>query len=155
MTNARLLGSTGFRSAPSPSRPRPFHHATARSSRADYIAQTRPVPLGAWLRRSATSSVPVLPPSETLCFLRQHPNRSDNTDQYHRHRTEQFRRANRFQPQNTNHEQKGQKPCWTLPQSAVHLFTGAELSDDELRVSAPSVFVAHAVEGYWEAPLYS
>src|SRR5437660_12208501 len=57
--------------------------------------------------------------------------------------------------QNRNREQKGQKPCWALPQRAVHLFTGAELSDDELRVSAPLVFVAHAVEGYWEAPLFS
>ena len=61
MTNSRLLRSTGFRSAPSPSRPHPFRFATARSSRTDYIAQTRALPLGAWLRRFTTSSVPVLP----------------------------------------------------------------------------------------------
>jgi len=80
VTNARLLGSAGFRSAPSPSRPRPFHHATARSSRADYIAQTRPVPLGRWPRRSATSGV--FTPSETLRFLRRHPNRSAFFDEF-------------------------------------------------------------------------
>ena len=51
----------GLAVAPSPSRPRPFHFATARSSRADYIAQPRTLPLGAWLRSAATSFVPVLP----------------------------------------------------------------------------------------------
>src|SRR5205823_5399259 len=33
--------------------------------------------LGLWLRRSATSFIPVLPTPETLRFFRQHSNRSD------------------------------------------------------------------------------
>ncbi len=85
VTNALLLRSTGLRSAPSPSRPRPFHFATARSSRADYMAQPRALPLGCWLRRCATSSVPVLPPSESLRFLRQHPNRSASSGERRRY----------------------------------------------------------------------
>ena len=80
-TNARLLRSTGLRSALSPSRRRPFHFATARSSRADYIAQTRALQLRAWLRRSTTSSVPVRPASESLRFHRHHPNRSASSGQ--------------------------------------------------------------------------
>src|SRR6266516_833974 len=78
----------GLAVAPSPSRPRPFHCATARSSQAHYIAQARALPLGAWLRRSATSSVPVLPASESLRFRRQHPTRSASSGERRRYQSD-------------------------------------------------------------------
>ena len=98
VTNARLLGSTGFRSAPSPSRPRPVpprnralvtsglycadaHRSVGTLAPAlRYFLRTRP----SLLRKRSASFANI--PTEAI-----------TPDQYHRHRTEQFRRANRSQ----------------------------------------------------------
>src|SRR5437870_9125875 len=48
-------------------------------------SQTLTLPLAAWLRRSATSSVPSLPASETLRFDRQHPNQSEGKQSVSNH----------------------------------------------------------------------